>query len=165
MFRPNRRKQQLQQIGWLSLAALLVATLITFYLFPSSSPSSTGESLTPQQVVEQFYQYEQTGDFGSSWELFHPLMKEKFSKESYIQQRAHVFMQHFDVTTFDYQLGDPVLVQEWKMGTASPALPQVYKVPVTLFYPSGIFGDFSIQQDVFLALEETEYRILWPYSQ
>lgn len=162
MFKSRRRGNQLSQFGWLSFAALLVAVLIT-YFFPASSPTTTEEVDSPEAVVKQFYTYEQSGDFGSSWEMFHPLMKERFAKQTYIQQRAHIFMQHFGAETFEFELGDPALVSDWKMSPEAPLMPQAFKVPVTLSYQSA-FGDFSIQQDVFVVQEEDKYLLMWPYS-
>lgn len=158
-----RLRQKLAQYGLLAMVAFLAATIILFLWIRGSSPSTPGKMTPPQQVLEQFYQYEQAGDFGSSWELFHPQMKEKFKKDSYIQQRAHVFMQHFGVSTFEYQLGQATELTDWEMSPGATKLAEVIKIPATLSYYSS-FGDFVIQQDVFLAVDQDQYTILWAYS-
>jgi hypothetical protein len=37
------------------------------------------------QVVEEFYEYEQLGDYSRLWELFHSSIKEDFPKGGYIK--------------------------------------------------------------------------------
>ncbi|WP_249869099.1 hypothetical protein [Oceanobacillus saliphilus] len=53
-------------------------------------------------------------------------MKEKWSKTAYITDRAHVFMGHFGVETFDFAIEDVGKVDNWKMAEDSPALKEVY---------------------------------------
>lgn len=164
MFVTHRQRHQAIRKMLLLLGGgfLLIISVWMFNLL--SSPSTTQQSWTPKQVVAQFYQYEKVGDFGSSWELFHPLMKEKFSKNDYIQRRANTFMQDFGVETFDFTMGEAIAESSWKMSPLSPVLTDVTRIPVTLLYRSK-FGDLKIQQDVYIAKEKDQYRILWPFSQ
>ncbi|KAB7707641.1 hypothetical protein F9802_06300 [Bacillus aerolatus] len=124
--------------------------------------SSPGEEA--QEAVDEFYQFEQEGDFTNSWKLFHPYMKEKFTKGAYIQDRAHVFMNHFGVETFSYTLGEPEELETWKPSKEAPVLRWVYKVPVVQVY-KGKYGNFSLQQEVFVVQEKDEWLILWDYDQ
>lgn len=145
---------------------------ITFLLFSfivlwlayqlSTSPFFSPERSQAKTTVEQFYQLEQRGDFGSAWELFHSEMKQKFSKDAYIQRRAHVFMQELGAQTFDYTVGSPVSLSTWQMSSDTPLLQNVYKIPVTEAYNSN-FGRFVIYQDVYVAYENKQWRILWSY--
>ncbi len=68
----------------------------------------------PENLVEEFYELEQEGDFGSSWELFHSQMKQRFNKDQYIQSRAHVFMQDMKVKSFTFELGKTKKHDEWQ---------------------------------------------------
>ncbi|MDQ1144244.1 hypothetical protein QE429_001071 [Bacillus sp. SORGH_AS 510] len=115
-------------------------------------------------MVEEFYSYEQEGDFANSWALFHSSMKKKFSKGNYIQDRAHVFMNHFGVETFSYTMGELEELKDWKMSKTGPSLKNVYKVPITQTY-KGKYGNFDLKQEVFVVEEKGKWTILWDYNQ
>lgn len=163
MFVTHRQRHQAIRKLLLLLGGsfLLITSFFLVKLF--SSPSPIESSMTPQEVVVQFYQYEKAGDFGSSWELFHSLVKEKFNKNDYIQRRANTFMEDFGVETFDFTLGDAITEGSWKMSPLSPVLTNVTRIPVTLLYHSR-FGDFKLMQDVFVVKEKEQYRVLWSFS-
>jgi hypothetical protein len=146
----------------LIIVILLIASIVTAAVLMTRaffSPASQAKG-----VVEQFYKYEADGDFSASWALFHSSMKEKFSKGNYIQDRAHVFMNHFGVETFTYTIGKPEEVKKWKMSKTGPALKNVYKVLVTQTY-KGKYGNFDIEQEVFVVQEKGEWRVMWDYNQ
>lgn len=115
-------------------------------------------------MVEQFYHYEQEGDFSESWELFHPVMKEKFTKSNYLQVRAHVFMQDFGVDTFTYKVQKPEELKTWKMSKTGPFMKIVYKVLITQNY-KGKFGNFEVNQEVFVVKDKGEWKVVWDYNQ
>jgi hypothetical protein len=146
----------------LMVVILLVASIVTLVLFISRSffsPASQAKG-----VVEQFYQYEADGDFSESWSLFHSSMKEKFSKGNYIQDRSHVFMNHFGVETFTYTVGKPEEIKKWKMSKTSPALKNLYKVLISQTF-KGKYGNFTLEQEVFVVREKSEWRVMWDYNQ
>jgi hypothetical protein len=140
----------------------LFVFLLVGFLFIKGSFFS--ESKQAEETVEKFYRYEQEGDFSSSWGLFHTAMKERFSKGNYIQDRAHVFMNHFGVETFTYTLGKHEEVDTWKMSKTGPALKNVYKFLVTQTY-KGKYGNFDLKQEVFAIEEKGEWKIAWDYNQ
>ncbi|KFL16743.1 hypothetical protein GT94_17360 [Geobacillus stearothermophilus] len=140
-------------VAVLTAAAVLVAILTLFL---------SNERNEAKEIVDTFYRYEQAGDFGSSWELFHPLMKKKFPKDVYIQRRAHVFMQDFGVETFDYRIDEVENLSSWSMSDENKPLHDVYRVRVIQTFHS-VFGVFEIHQDVFVATEKGEKSILFPY--
>ena len=140
---------------------LLVCIVTVFMLIMSAMSSPEKEAVA---VVGEFYQYEQEGEFSASWQLFHSAMKEKFSKGSYIQDRAHVFMNHFGVDTFDYSMGEPVHIEQWKMSKTGPTIKNVYKIRVTQTY-KGKYGNFDLEQEVFAVEEKEEWKIIWDYNQ
>lgn len=152
----RRRTNRLK--GWL-FGVLLAAGML--FILRWAFFSSGGKA---EDVVDEFYQYEAKGDFSKSWTLFHSAMKEKFRKGDYIQDRAHVFMNHFGVETFTYSIGKPEKLDKWKMSKTGPDLMEVYKVPVTQTY-KGKYGNFNLQQEVFVVKEKDEWRILWDYNQ
>ncbi|MCM3763563.1 hypothetical protein [Neobacillus niacini] len=123
--------------------------------------SSEGEAV---DVVNEFYRYEQEGDFSNSWDLFHSSMRKKFTKGDYIQDRAHVFMNHFGVETFTYTLGEAEKLDKWRISKDGPAMKNVYKVPVTQTY-KGKYGNFDLMQEVFVVEEKDEWKIMWDYNQ
>ncbi|WP_286229738.1 hypothetical protein [Neobacillus mesonae] len=144
----------------LIVAAVLVIGIIFLlgkWLFLSGDRNA-------EAAVDEFYRFEREGDFSNSWELFHTFMKKRFSKSNYIQDRAHVFMNHFGVETFTYSLGKPEKLNSWKMSKTGKALENVYKVPVIQTY-KGKYGNFDLQQDVFVVEEKGEWKILWDYKQ
>ena len=143
--------------GILVLAGIFAVFLIIRTVFISSTSEA-------KDVVDEFYGYEQEGDFANSWGLFHSLMKKKFSKGNYIQDRAHVFMNHFGVETFSYMIGELEELKDWKMSKTGPSLKNVYKVPVTQTY-KGKYGNFDLEQEVFVTEEKGKWRILWDYNQ
>ncbi|WP_233532111.1 hypothetical protein [Paenibacillus alkalitolerans] len=92
-------------------------------------------------------------------------MKAKFGKNYYIQDRNHVFMQHFGVTTFEYEIGKAEKITDWTMSMQpdTPPLDEVYKVTVVQHFKSK-FGTLNIVQDVFVTNHEGEWLILWSYK-
>ncbi|RWZ51383.1 hypothetical protein EQV77_16620 [Halobacillus fulvus] len=116
-----------------------------------------------KETLETFYDFEQEGSFSSSWEMFHPFMKQKFTKGHYIQDRAHVFMNHFGVTTFEYEILELQELKKWKPDKESDPIPIVYSATILQTY-KGKYGNFTIHQEVFVAKEEDEWTILWDYN-
>lgn len=133
------------------------------YGWLQSSFGSSRESEL-QETVHAFYVAEQQGDFGSAWELFHSDMHKRFSKESYIETRAHVFLNHFGVQTFQFTMEEPELVGEWRMDENSSKLVHVYKINVQSIFQSPIFGRFELSQACYLAQEDGHWRMLWDYQ-
>ena len=118
----------------------------------------------PKKLVEEFYQLEQEGDFGSSWELFHSQMKKRFNKDQYIQTRAHVFMQDMKVESFTFEIGEMKKIHNWKAEQGAIELKEVYKITIHQTLNSQ-FGKFVVVQECFLAKEKGEWRLLWDYNQ
>lgn len=144
-------------IGLLFLVLAIVAGGIILYFYINKSPEEQALN-----TVDTFYKYEQAGEFSQSWSMFHPLMKDKFSKGYYIQDRAHVFMNHFGVTTFSYTLREPVKVTNWKIEKGAKPIDVAYKVTVTQVYKSK-YGKFSLIQDVYTTQVKGKWKILWSY--
>ncbi|WP_099159776.1 hypothetical protein [Virgibacillus ndiopensis] len=140
----------------LIIVVLLITT--TIYILVNKSPEEQAA-----EAVNAFYTFEQDGAFSESWAMFHPLMKDKFSKGHYLQDRAHVFMNHFGVTTFTFSLGEAEEVNNWKFEKGAKSIESVYKIPVTQVY-KGKYGNFSIVQDVFTTVVDGEWVVLWDYK-
>lgn len=141
----------------LLLAAIITAVVLIKGIFFSPGKQAKG-------VVDEFYHYEQAGDYTKSWMFFHSTMKAKFSKSLYIQDRPHVFMSHFGVETFTYTLGKPKKWNQWKMSKTGPTIKDVYRIPVTQTF-KGKYGNFDLKQEVFVAKEKGKWRIMWDYNQ
>ncbi|WP_338751810.1 hypothetical protein [Bacillus sp. FJAT-52991] len=154
--RGGRRRGQWS--GRLLVVFVLVVVLWGLVGLMRISPSERAE-----RVAREFYEFEQQGRFSESWELFHPLMKERFPKGDYIQERAHVFMSHFGVETFSFSLGKVKKIENWKDTEKSSPLKMVYQVPVTQIY-QGKFGNFSLHQEVFVTEHQGKWLILWDYE-
>jgi len=146
----------------LVLILLIISGFIAFCLFVFSL-FYTSPKTHAKETVDMFYQFEQSGNFAESWELFHPLMQEKFSKGHYVEDRAHVFMNHFDVSTFSYQLDNAEKIEGWKMEEDAEVIDEVYMIPVYQLF-EGKYGNFTIMQKVYVAELDGEWRILWDYN-
>src|SRR5690606_17000067 len=154
MKRTNRRPM-------LILLLLIIISLLCCYLFYTfflNTPSNQAEN-----AVEEFYSYEQEGAFSDSWEMFHPFMKERFEKGHYLQDRAHVFLNHFGVNTFTFSIEDAEVVHDWQIEEDAGTIDEVYHIPVTQYY-QGKYGNFSIVQDVYVTNLDEEWTILWDYK-
>lgn len=158
MLRRRNRNALFKKIGFI-LFVLLLLWLIGRSLPALFRADAATEAAT---VVEEFYKYEQTGDFGSSWELFHPLMKERFPKSAYVQNRAHIFMQHFGVQTFELEIEPPEREFDVQIIKGVKPFPEAYKTKVTQTY-SGTFGEFDIVQTCYLVQENEQWELLWYY--
>ena len=153
-FKKHQQKTILNIIFGLVLAAMI---LFAFkFLFSSSEKQA-------KETAEGFYSYEQEGEFSSSWELFHSNMKKKFTKGHYIQDRAHVFMNHFGVDTFTYTLSKPEKLKSWRMSKEDTAIKDVYKLTVIQTF-KGKYGNFDIEQDIYVGKEKDEWTIMWDYN-
>jgi hypothetical protein len=141
---------------------LLTISVFILFLVIKGAFFSAGKQAVA--VVEEFYQYEQAAEFSKSWSLFHSAMKEKFSKGNYIQDRAHVFMNHFGVETFTYTLEKPEELKKWKLSKDSPTMKNVYKILVTQTY-KGKYGNFDLKQEVYVIQEKGKWKIAWDYNQ
>ncbi len=152
-------QQKKSKLPVILIAAVVVIGLVVLGIFMlRQSPSEQA-----REAVETFYDHEQKGEFASSWQLFHPLMKEKFAKGHYIQDRAHVFMNHFGVTTFTYSLSDMKKIEGWSMTKEAEPINIVYATTVTQTY-KGKYGNFALHQEVFAAKVKEEWKILWDYK-
>jgi len=117
-----------------------------------------------KHAVKEFYDLEQKGNFSDSWEYFHPAMKVRFEKGAYIQDRAHVFLNHFGVETFSYDITEIEKLDTWKMTDDGEEWTDVYQMKVIQVY-KGKYGNFSINQSVFAVKTEGEWTIAWDYNQ
>ncbi len=91
-------------------------------------------------------------------------MKNRFDKSDYIQDRAHVFLNHFGVDTFDFTLSDPKKTENYQLNTNLANTQTVYQLTATYIYHSK-YGYLEIDQPVILAEEDQEWRILWKYEE
>ncbi|WP_164667918.1 hypothetical protein [Virgibacillus doumboii] len=142
----------------LVLVVIVAGIGIAIYFMIHESPEEQAV-----ETVDIFYKFEQDGDFSDSWSMFHPFMKEKFDKGHYIQDRAHVFMNHFGVTSFTYTVGESTKIQNWKMEKGAETIGVVYKVSVSQVF-KGKYGNFTLTQDVFVTKVDEEWKVLWNYK-
>ncbi|WP_199880592.1 hypothetical protein [Bacillus massiliglaciei] len=138
------------------LAALAVILVSGFWLLRMPGGG-------PEKTVREFYEYESNADFSSSYELLHEEMKERFPERAgYVQNKSHVFLQHMEVETFSFKVGNAEKVKNWKMDAEHKAHKTAYEVPVTLEFESR-FGIFTIEQNCYAVKEKGEWKLLWDY--
>jgi hypothetical protein len=152
-------KKRISKIGPVLFAILLflLILLAVWRIVPVLFVSS------PIETVEEFYTFEQEGDFGSAWDLFHSKMKERFSKTAYVTERSHIYMSHYGVATFSFEIVDREKLKTWKMDNSSKEFEDVYRVQVEQTFKSK-FGSFTVQQDVYVVEENGEWLIVWQYE-
>ena len=141
----------------LFIVALVIGLVIGF----SNLFSNMGDQ-EPSDVVEDFYKAEQDGDFGSAWELFHPVMQKRFSKNAFVTERSHIYMSHYGVETFSYTLGKEAELENWKMAKDSKAFPVAHSFEVEQTFKSK-FGTFIIKQKVYVVEVKEDWKIVWEY--
>ncbi|WP_138419513.1 hypothetical protein [Aquibacillus sediminis] len=146
-----------KKLGFVLAAIILIGGTIVISI--QLSPRHQAKS-----AIDAFYSYEQEGKFAESWEMFHPQMKEKFEKGTYMEDRAHVFLNHFGVNTFSYTLSDVDKKSNWRMENGASRLSEVYEVTVTQTY-KGTYGRFELSQPVYATEEEGEWKVLWDYKE
>ena len=155
--RRARRTAGFPIIPVLLITLAMLSVLLFLYNFVWSAGSAHAK-----EVVQQFYELEQSGDFGSSWELFHSQMKEKFPKETYIQQRARILMQDLGAKTFSFDVDGTEHLSAWSMGESSPAISDVYRLTVNQSFLS-VFGELVLRQEVYATEENGDWKLLWSY--
>lgn len=117
----------------------------------------------PEDVVDAFYQYEKEGDFGSAWELFHPSMQERFTKNAYVTERSHIYMSHYGVDTFTFDLDGEEEVENIRMEKDGEVFQTAYYMKVHQTFKSK-FGTFTISQDVYAVKHEEEWKVVWNFK-
>jgi hypothetical protein len=90
-------------------------------------------------------------------------MKKKFEKSTYVQQRAHVFMQDMGTDTFTFELGEPQDEYDIRTDQNGEELGKVYRITVTQHYKTR-FGNFDIVQPCYVTQEDEKWRVLWIYK-
>ena len=151
----KRQSNKLLLFVIIPTCSLLVLISSINYLFSPSYQS--------KKVVEAFYTHEQVGDFADSWELLHPFMKDRWSKTQFMTDRLHVFIGHFGTETFQFTIEEDTKIKDWKMAEEVEPFDVAYKFTVIQTY-KGKYGKFSFLQEVYVAKDEEEWRILWDYN-
>lgn len=123
----------------------------------------TSDKQNAKKAIIQFYEYEQAGQFSSSWEMFHPYMQLKFPKNDYIQDRAHVFLNHFNIEAFKVTFNKLDKVKSLAIDNGHESLSNVYKMPIVMTI-NGKYGNLKIHQDVYAVKVDKKWRILWHYD-
>ncbi|PLT31804.1 hypothetical protein [Peribacillus deserti] len=138
-----------------ALAVLFLILVVRIFFSPAHSAKS---------AVHDFYEYEAQGDYSKSWSLLHPLMKAKWPKGAYMQDRVHVFIGHFGAETFTYDIDGGDKIKKWIMAKGVPPIKVVYQFQVTQQY-HGKYGSFKFIQDVYAVKNKGKWEILWDYNQ
>ncbi|KIL43039.1 hypothetical protein [Jeotgalibacillus campisalis] len=153
-----RRRHHQNRILLLAVGAFFILLLFFTLLFRIFS-----DDYQAIHAVEDFYEHEQKGDFTDSWELLHSFMKDRWTKGSFIQDRAHVFINHFGADTFQFTIEEVEEIEEWRMAKDLPPVVKAHKFIVIQTY-KGKYGKFNFMQEVYVAEEHGEWRILWDYN-
>ncbi|OCA87771.1 hypothetical protein A8F94_07945 [Bacillus sp. FJAT-27225] len=144
----------------LLVVGLILVAIVGYFIVLAVSPSQKAK-----RVVDEFYSFEQEGNFGDSWNLLHSVMKKKWLKTTYITDRSHVFIGHFGADTFEYSIGDAEKVSGWRMSKDTPVFKKAYKFEVIQEY-RGKYGNFAFLQYVYVVKNKRgDYEIIWDYNQ
>ncbi|HAM80145.1 hypothetical protein [Ornithinibacillus bavariensis] len=153
-----RNYQKRFLILFLIVMIIGMLAVVLFFTFVKS-PSSKAKA-----AVEEFYAYEQDGNFAESWKMFHPFMKERLEKNQYIEDRVQALFNDNGVHTFSFTVDDPELIKNWQVDEDSEPIEEVYKTEVRQFF-EGIFGNFEIVQSVYVTSLDGEWTVLWDYNE
>lgn len=134
---------------WLLLVLLLLSACRV-----AEHPSS------PKDTVTTFFQQEQAGNFGSSWELLHPELQERWSKEQYIQQRSRFLMEEMGAKTFDFALGEVQSLPDWSSPLTGAIYEGIQLIPTKMTFHSK-WGAQTLLQNYYLVQVDGQWRILW----
>ncbi|MFQ3544643.1 hypothetical protein Q7A53_11175 [Halobacillus rhizosphaerae] len=140
------------------IAILLLAGGILLFMLFITNPGHRAAV-----TVRNFYQYEQKAEFSDSWQLLHSQMKDKFTRNQYIQERSDVMLKHFGGEKFTFTINHKKKLKGWKMADGAKPIGTVYSMRVTQDF-HGEFGNFTLYQDVFAAKENGKWTILWDYK-
>ncbi|RLQ96868.1 hypothetical protein [Falsibacillus albus] len=152
----RRRRSNSAVLALVGGSVLVIGMLfLLIHFFPS-------EKHEAERTVDRFYMFEQQGEFGQSWNLFHSLMKDKFSKDTYVKRREDIFWNHFKAKTFTYTIGKLEKKSSWKMEGANETFKDVYVTTASKTYHSS-FGIFTMKQKCVVVKEDGNWRILWVY--
>lgn len=152
------RKRQRNKILLFVIIFICFLVVLTSYINYLFSPS-----YETKKVVKAFYTHEQSADFADSWELLHPLMKERWNKTQFMTDRLHVFVGHFGTETFQFTIGEGNKIKKWKMAKEAKPFDIAYKFNVIQTY-KGKYGKFSFLQEVYVVKDKEEWKILWDYN-
>ncbi|WP_077301850.1 hypothetical protein [Virgibacillus pantothenticus] len=144
--------------GIIVLVSLISIIVLAIFLLIKSSPEKQAE-----EAAEEFFTYEQEGAFANSWDMFHPFIKNKFTKETYIQDRSEAMMTFFGELDFTYSFGDVEKITDWSPGKDEDPIPTAYRITVSQQF-AGKYGNSSLVQDIYLVNIEGEWKILWDYK-
>ncbi|GFN29842.1 hypothetical protein [Paenibacillus xylaniclasticus] len=140
------------------LASIILCSWLTIQGLRAAS--SAGRSEVAEKLVDKFYRLEQAGDYGSSWELFHTSIKEKYPKDKYIQNRAHILMQDLHTTTYGYTIGKSKEVSGFRLKEEDAEWDDVYSVEVKQSFKS-LYGPIELVQTCYVVKENGEWLFLW----
>lgn len=153
------QRQQLRKAllfsGGICLIIIFLSILIINIFFSQENAA--------EKAIHEFYRLEEAGDFGQSWEMFHPVMQAKIPKKDYVQDRPHVFLNHFGIDSFRTTFGKVKKLNNWKVEKESKTLNDVFMIPITM-HIMGKYGTLDIQQDVYTVKVEDDWRIMWDYE-
>lgn len=146
------KRKQLMAICFLIMLLFCLFAL----LFKSASPNQA------KKTVEDFYTFEQKGEFAASWGLLHKDVQARFPLKDYVTDRSHVFMGHFGADTFSFDIEKGEKHKKWRAEPNGQTYKDVYSYTVKQNY-QGKYGRFSFVQYVYVTTEKGEWRILWDY--
>lgn len=156
----RRRRSKLRR-SIIPVAGILVLVLVVVLLMIQLWGAS--DARKAKAVVSQFYAHEHNGEYGSSWELFHPRMKQLYPKEAYIQARTQV-MQQLGAHNITFEISDGKRQATWRMTEETDPVSNAYRMEVTQ-QMNTVFGRLEIRQEVFAAKESGQWTLLWPFGE
>jgi len=153
-----RRKSSIKVVLIFVLVILFLGgagSLLYFFLLPTDEEKALG-------VVKEFYYFEQQANSSSAWELFHPELQDRFSRDHYIIDRTELIVNQFGTDTFTYSLSEPEKIENWKMTADSQPI-TVFKIIATLSL-IGKYGHFDYIQYTYVTEVDEEWKILWDFN-
>ncbi|WEG13748.1 hypothetical protein PU629_05115 [Pullulanibacillus sp. KACC 23026] len=140
----------------ISLLVLLILGLcLTYFLY--------SRHYLIRSVTRTFMYYEQSGDYGSSWEMLHSDMKAQMKQSTYVETKSQIYLNDFKAQSFSYKIEHIRHLSAWHPSNSSKTYDNVYEVTVAQSFDSQ-FGDETLTSQLFLARDkknQSKWSILW----
>ena len=140
----------------------LIGLAIVLFIFSIGKLFET-DGRKAASVVKEFYKHEQHQQHSHAYDLLHPIVQNKFSKTSFIQDRNHVFFGHFGAEAYSFHIKKGSKKKNWRAEKDGDVLHNVRHFTVEKEY-RGKYGHFFFIQEVYVVKEEGEWLIVWDFK-
>lgn len=139
------------------LLILIIGGALTFYL--------STRHYQIRYVTHRYTYYEESGDFGSAWNMLHSLMKSKVNQATYVQTKSQIYLNDFKATAYHYKIKRIRHLNTWYLTKKNP-VHNVYRVTIDESFNSQ-FGRKIMIYNIYFARDSKDrnrWCVLWQLS-